>query len=338
MMDIINATPHAINIYVADTDTLPDPAPAPDRTIAPSGTLARAAQTRADVGEIDGVPVGTSVFGAVEGLPAPVAGTWFVVSGLVLAAAPDRPDLLAPARPVRDGAGRVVGCRAFDTTPAGARALATPPAPASEPATDTPPTVAATAEVPTEKWVSLCREAVEPCISDAAFAAKWGVGRGAPVWAGKPRYGAPFSKTLDAAARDAHEALLGALDVQRLSVLSQSGKWGVIIDSPLPGVTSQDVARATSYGLDKVLPGVKAVKCGRKGVQDVIKLVPDPASRVWLRWSQRGGAADVPATVEEVLSMNLQSNGQISIYNLPVDKVEVVAYGYQKRTSSVKSI
>lgn len=140
-MEIINATPHPISIYDADTpDTLPTAdAPAPLRTIAPSGTLARAAQTRAAVGELDDVLVGTSVFGAVEGLPAPVAGVWYIVSGLVLSAVADRPDLLAPARPVRDEAGRVIGCREWDTTPAGAAALT---------AADAPPT----ADAPIAAW------------------------------------------------------------------------------------------------------------------------------------------------------------------------------------------
>lgn len=335
-MEIINATPHPIVLFGADCpDTLASTdAPAPLVTYAPSGTLARAAQTRADVGVLNGVPVGASSFGEVEGLPAPAPGVWYIVSGLVLAAGADRPDLLAPARPVRDEAGRVVGCRAWDTTPAGAAALSAP----------TPPSGGD--EVPAEKWEELAQDARAvtnlygggPKMAAAEFEKRWpGISASTIVWTRKGMYGG-FEKSLAQAAREAFDEIEALKPAPGLSVKSQSGKWGLLIDSPLPGITAGDIKRATSYGLDNILVGKRAVLAGKKGVQTVVKLVDDPASRVWVRWSQRGGKADVPAGVTEVLSMGLQSVGHIAIYNLPVADVEVVIYGYQGRTSTVKTI
>ena len=84
------------------------------------------------MGDLDGVSVEVVVFGQVEGLPAPQPGVYYIVSGLVLSAASDRPDLLAPGQPVRDEAGRVIGCKAWTTTPA----FQPPPAPPAPEPTD----------------------------------------------------------------------------------------------------------------------------------------------------------------------------------------------------------
>lgn len=105
---VVNLTPHAVTV-VADGGSA---------TIPPSGGVARVATTRELVGTIivDGVeiPVYETSFGAVEGLPAPQQGVLYVVSGLVLAALKsERSDLLAPGELIRDGEGRVVGCRGF---------------------------------------------------------------------------------------------------------------------------------------------------------------------------------------------------------------------------------
>lgn len=123
MPTYINLTPHAINLHTADGSV---------QTFAPSGAIARAAETRASVGTLDGVAVELVSFGAVENLPAPQAGTFYIVSGLVLAAAQDRPDLLAPGQPVRDDAGRVIGCKGWTCTPAFAQPQPPPPAPKGE--------------------------------------------------------------------------------------------------------------------------------------------------------------------------------------------------------------
>ena len=128
----------------------------------PSGALIRVSQTRRVVGAVNGVPISVSEFGEVEGLPEFAPETWIIVSGMVLSAAPGRPDLIAPAPAVRDWKGQVVGCAGFDTTPAGAARLAgTPDAPTTPeaPAVPTSDAPASTSDahaptVPTapKKW------------------------------------------------------------------------------------------------------------------------------------------------------------------------------------------
>jgi len=108
----VNLTPHPIVIAV-DGHLM---------TIAPSGQVARVMQRPArdlgvmHVGPEAGLPVpiiASPEFGAVEGLPAPVQGTIYIVSGLVLAHVRDRLDVYAPATGpadgvIRDEGGRIV--------------------------------------------------------------------------------------------------------------------------------------------------------------------------------------------------------------------------------------
>lgn len=106
-MQLVNLTPHAINILVGDATV----------TVPPSGQVARCAVTRRQVGtvEVDGhtVPVFRSAFGAVEGLPAPEAGVGFIVSALVASAVPERGDVYGVDDAVRNAEGQVIGCRAL---------------------------------------------------------------------------------------------------------------------------------------------------------------------------------------------------------------------------------
>ena len=102
---LINLTPHAITI-VRDGGNI---------TLPPSGTIARCTVARRQVGSVDGIPINRTVFGAVEGLPDPQPGTYYIVSALVAQACPDRHDLLLPDDTVRDDQGRIVGCRALAT-------------------------------------------------------------------------------------------------------------------------------------------------------------------------------------------------------------------------------
>jgi len=78
---LVNLTPHVIR-FTDGTE------------LAPSGTVARVA---ASYTEFDARGVCRAVFGQVSGVPAPEAGTLFVVSGMVSAAMPDRDDVVAPA-------------------------------------------------------------------------------------------------------------------------------------------------------------------------------------------------------------------------------------------------
>lgn len=84
----VNCTPHAIRLNDG-------------RVFDPSGSIARVAQS---ISEFDENGIAVQSFGAVTGLPAPVAGTIYIVSALVLgrAQAEGRTDVVAPATGHKD--------------------------------------------------------------------------------------------------------------------------------------------------------------------------------------------------------------------------------------------
>lgn len=98
-MTFVNLTPHTVNIQGQG-----------GRDIAPSGAVARCSQSNVLVREIDGIPVTRQTFGKVEGLPAPVEGTFYIVSRMVASACPNRRDLVIPGPLVRNEQGQPVGC------------------------------------------------------------------------------------------------------------------------------------------------------------------------------------------------------------------------------------
>ena len=100
MTEIINLTPHTINIHGASGGPI---------TIAASGNVARVATTSTPVATIGGIPAVVTSAGNVTGIPVPVTGTWFLVSGMVLAAS-NRTDLCAPGALIRNTAGQPIGC------------------------------------------------------------------------------------------------------------------------------------------------------------------------------------------------------------------------------------
>jgi hypothetical protein len=133
-MNLVNLTPDAITIYAPESDAI-------IATIPPLGFYsARVATEREQVGSIDiggqTVPINRTAFGAVEGLPryklhcgaeacrldAALSGRpcdhapRYIVSAVVAQAVAERTardDILIPDDAVRDGEGRVIGCRAF---------------------------------------------------------------------------------------------------------------------------------------------------------------------------------------------------------------------------------
>ena len=110
---VVNLTPHPIVIYAEDRATIL-------RTIEPDGPTPRVSEVREDLGQVDDIPVQTTRYGVIEGLPDAVPGTFLIVSSLLLNAAPTyRTDLIAPdtsAGAVRDG-GRILGTVRFVTRP-----------------------------------------------------------------------------------------------------------------------------------------------------------------------------------------------------------------------------
>lgn len=100
---MINLTPHEVNI-ITENNTI---------TIHTSGNIARCKTERNMIGNINGIPVTSTVLGEVEGLPEPQEGTIYVVSSLVAQACKDRTDIFIPDDTVRDGEGKIIGCRSL---------------------------------------------------------------------------------------------------------------------------------------------------------------------------------------------------------------------------------
>jgi len=110
-VNLINLTPHDLTVYLADGTTL---------TIPPSGVVARVSQDYTPLGTLNlgnaQVPLVATTYGAIQGLPDPVDGVFYITSALVAQAAwsQGRKDVLAPdtgAGAVRDDQGRIVGVR-----------------------------------------------------------------------------------------------------------------------------------------------------------------------------------------------------------------------------------
>ena len=103
---IINLTPHTITICNASGEIV--------RQIPASGNLARVSARTVSTGEVfDGIPVTTTSYGEVEGLPAPQQDTIYIVSALVAGRVPDRGDVFIPNESVRDSEGRIIGCKSL---------------------------------------------------------------------------------------------------------------------------------------------------------------------------------------------------------------------------------
>jgi hypothetical protein len=100
---IINLTPHDINVFDGDKQVL---------TIPASGTIATVKMAQKDLPPVNGIPVVTTDFGDVQNLPSPQPNTIFIVSLLVKGRCP-RKDLVNPTNFVRKD-GKILGCQAFN--------------------------------------------------------------------------------------------------------------------------------------------------------------------------------------------------------------------------------
>ncbi len=117
---IINATPHTIILvskqgveqdskkqFLAETVEV-------IKSIPSSGIIPRVSMSNSPAGEIDGIPVESVVYGEIEGLPEYQEEVYYIVSGLVAAAAAKigRTDCLAPGALVRDknNPSLILGC------------------------------------------------------------------------------------------------------------------------------------------------------------------------------------------------------------------------------------
>ena len=104
--NLVNLTPR--DVVIADPNTLDTVL-----TIPASGQQATARQTNTPAGEVHGQPITTLTYGDVENIPAPLPGTFYVVSFIAAAAAPDRTDLLVTSGPVRNADGQIVASSAL---------------------------------------------------------------------------------------------------------------------------------------------------------------------------------------------------------------------------------
>jgi hypothetical protein len=126
-MTLINATPHSITLvsrrgveqdskkqFLAKAEAVEIL-----REIPPSGIIARVSMVNSPAGEIDGIPIESVIYGEIEGLPEPQEGVYYIVSGLVAAAAAKigRVDCLAPGALVRDknNPSLILGCLFLQT-------------------------------------------------------------------------------------------------------------------------------------------------------------------------------------------------------------------------------
>jgi len=101
---IINMTPHAI---VVSNNGI-------EKVYEPSGSVVRMSTKPTKVGEVDGFDVVKNVITG-SNLPDPVEGTYYLVSAMVLAAFPNRIDLLAPDtnNAVRNEKGHIISVPGF---------------------------------------------------------------------------------------------------------------------------------------------------------------------------------------------------------------------------------
>lgn len=99
-MNIVNLTPHEINIFNADKEHV--------LSVLSSG-VARCATIKNEVGNVAGVPLFETTYGEVTGLPGQSEDI-IIVSLLVRQAVPNRSDLFSPGELLRNEAGQPIGC------------------------------------------------------------------------------------------------------------------------------------------------------------------------------------------------------------------------------------
>lgn len=102
---IVNKTPHTVYVYDDDSILLAE--------YQPDSVPVRIKADVKRIGDLAEIPLTSTVYGDLEGLPDEQPGVYYIVSGLVKAACPERKDLLVPSEQLRDSEGRVIGCKSF---------------------------------------------------------------------------------------------------------------------------------------------------------------------------------------------------------------------------------
>ena len=104
---IINKTPHPVYILEDKTHRV-------IRMFPKSKGMIRVVETTKERESILGIPICSTRWGETTDVPAPMDGTYYIVSQLVKNALSHRPDLLVPKRVIRDRAGNIIGCLRLD--------------------------------------------------------------------------------------------------------------------------------------------------------------------------------------------------------------------------------
>ncbi|MBF1002949.1 MAG: hypothetical protein HXK93_01540 [Candidatus Nanogingivalaceae bacterium] len=108
MTNIINLTPHKINIVDEEGDVI---------KVFESAGVARAAQNDVQIGMLEGIPIIETTFGEPVDLPEYSQGTYYIVSALTAKAASlsgrNTRDLLLTGKTVRNSDGQIIGCQAL---------------------------------------------------------------------------------------------------------------------------------------------------------------------------------------------------------------------------------
>ena len=107
-MEIINLTPHKINIVDNDGKLI---------KVFESEGVARAAQKDVEIGALEGIQIIETEFGEPVGLPEYSQGTYYIVSAITAKAASlsgrNTRDLLLTGKTVRNSDGQIIGCQAL---------------------------------------------------------------------------------------------------------------------------------------------------------------------------------------------------------------------------------
>lgn len=104
MSKIRNLTPHTVTIVTSTGEQI---------IYMPTGVIPRLSTKTIQVGAVDGIPLTSTVFGDVQDMPDAVQDVYLIVSRMVLAAMPNRKDLLVPNELVRNDKGMIIGCRSL---------------------------------------------------------------------------------------------------------------------------------------------------------------------------------------------------------------------------------
>ena len=101
----VNCTPHPINLLDSENKLV--------MKLPKGDVVPRLTQTTKVEGEIHGVTITSTQFGATQDLPDSIEGVLYIVSRLVLQANPSRNDLVVPNELVRDAEGNILGCKSL---------------------------------------------------------------------------------------------------------------------------------------------------------------------------------------------------------------------------------